>query len=115
MWISLTGAVLLAAAFLWLTSQLWRYSRAVGSELSIHRREHLSRRLQSLVLGSAAVATIAFALQGAFVLQSLDTRAQPASLKPVTLRFDPELRSTPAPAEPSLPVIDDIALAEAFR
>jgi len=105
MWTSLT--LLLATAFLWLTLQLWRYSRAVGNELSIHRRALLSRRLQSLVLGSAAVATLACALSGAFAFQSADARAQPAMHKPVTLRFDSELRLAPA--------LDDLALAETAR
>ena len=115
MWTSLAGAALLATAFLCLTLQLWRYSRAVGNELSIHRRSLLSRRLQTLVLGSAAVVTIAFALHGAFVLQSVDPRSQPAPYKPVMLRFDSELRFAPAPLQPAVPALDDIALAEAVR
>ena len=115
MWTSLAGAALLATAFLWLTFQLWRYSRAVGSELSIHRRALLSRRLQALVLGSAAVATIAFALHGAFVLQSADPRAQRSAHKPVMLRFDSELRFAPARPQPAVPALDDLALAETAR
>jgi hypothetical protein len=114
MWISFAGAVLLVATFLWLMLQLWRESRAVGSELSIHRRERLSRRLQSLVLGIAGVATAAFALHGAFVLQALDQRLQAhAARKPVLLQFDSQLRFVP-PEPPAL-VIDGIALAETVR
>jgi len=93
MWISFAGAVLFAILFLILMLQLWQHSRAVGIELSIHRREHLSRRLQSLVLGSAVVATAAFALHATFVLQAVDQRlhAQQAVSKPVALRLDSEL------------------------
>ena len=93
MWISFAGAVLFALIFLVLMLQLWRDSRFVGVELSIHRRERLSRRLQTLVLGSAAVATTAFALHATFVLQASNQRleAQQLASKPVVLRLDSEL------------------------
>lgn len=114
MWISFAGAVLLATTFLWLMLQLWRESRAVGSELSVHRRERLSRRLQSLVLVTAGVATAAFALHGAFVLQALDQHVQAhAARKPVLLQLDSQLGSTPA--RPASAAIDDIALAATAR
>ena len=117
MWISLASAALLAGTFSWLTLQLWRYSRAVGSELSFHRREHLSRRLQTLVLGCAGVAMLAFALQGAFVLQAFDPSAQAFETlrKPITLRFDSELRLAPVQPAPPVASVDDIALAASAR
>jgi len=117
MWLSLASAALLAGTFFWLTLQLWQYSRVVGNELSIHRREHLSRRLQTLVLGCAGVAVLAFALQGAFVLQALDPGAQAFETprKPITLRFDSELQLAPERPAPAVTSGDDIALAASAR
>jgi len=109
MWITFAGALLLATTFLWLMLELWRHSRAVATELGFHRRERLSRRLQSLVLGIAGVATAAFALHGAFVLQALDQRVQAQAVhKPVMLQLDSELSSSGADAA-------DVALAGTTR
>ena len=116
MWTTL-ASVALAAAFAWFTLELLRHSRAVGVELSIHRRARLSRRLQNLVLGCAGVAIAAVALQVGIALHLLDQRAQPIDIsrKPVTLRFDSQLRSLPPPPAPAVAAAEDVALSGTAR
>ena len=113
MWITLASAALLGPMFLGLTLQAWRYSREVGSELGVHNRARLSRRLQGLTLASAGVAVLALGIQGAFVARAAPAPASPVAtqLKSLTLRLDPALRSMPRPA----PRETDVALADSAR
>jgi hypothetical protein len=116
MWMTL-ASVALVAAFAWFTLQLLRHSREVGVELSIHRRARLSRRLQNLVFGCAAVAIAAVALQAGVALHVLDLRAEPLDIsrKPITLRFDPHLHSMPSAPTPAVAAVEDVALTATAR